>query len=241
MESATRLDGARATQAEEAAAAAASDGSGVGGGSRGSFCVTRDELLVAVRLSVVCAVTAALLALPAGAGEFLLEDLFWRMSADGVDRMSMFRDVARMQRLEQFTVAFDWSTPTRRLQRGLASSFAQTVQLFFPPVCYVAYLGGSAKICRPVLGSALLAFTIALLGYAITASAAFLHYSPVLGFAMLIIALRQACPHNSKVPTQAIKQALVVLVGNVLILNVIPETGVRRSWRDSFFSLACTR
>ena len=237
MESATRLDGARATQAEEAAAAAASDGSGVGGGSRGCVGVTRDELLVAVRLSVVCAVTAALLALPAGAGQFLVEDLIWRMFGDGVDRMSTFRDVARMQRLEQFTVAFDWSTPTKRLQRGLASSWAQTVLLFFCPVCYVACFSGSAKICRAALGSALLAFTIALLGFAITAKKC----SPVLGFAMLIIALRLVCPRNSIVPMQVIKQALAVVAGNVLCMNVIPENGVRRALRFSLVALACTR
>jgi hypothetical protein len=75
---------------------------------------------------------------------------------------------------------------------------------------------------------------IASLGFVITANHAFLLYSPVLGFAMLIIALRLVCPRSSKVPTQAMKQALVVVVGNVLLINVIPETGVRRSWRDSF-------
>jgi hypothetical protein len=139
-----------------------------------------------------------------------------------------------MQRLEQFTVAYDWSTPTRRLQKALTSSWDQTVLLFFVPVCYVAYFGGSAKICRAALGSALLTFTIALLGYVITANTAFLFYGSVLGFAMLIIALRLVCPRNSEVHTQAIKQALVLLVGNVLLMNVIPETGVRRSWRDSF-------
>jgi hypothetical protein len=237
MESA---DGARATQADKAAPAAASDGSGVGD-SRGCLGVTRDGLLVALRLSVVCAVTAALVAIPAGAGEFLVDDLVLRMSADGIDRGAAFRDVARMQRLEQFTVAFDWSTPTKRWQKALAGSRGQIVLLFFPPVCFVAYLGGSAKICRPVLGSALLAFTIALLGYGITGSTGFLNYSPVFGFAMLIMALRLVCPRNSKVPTQAIKQAFVLVAGNVLVMNVIPETSVRRVWRDSLFALACTR
>jgi hypothetical protein len=58
---------------------------------------------------------------------------------------------------------------------------------------------------------------------------------------MLIIALRLVCPRNSLVPALATKQALVIVVGNVLLMNVIPETGVRRVLRDSLFALACTR
>jgi hypothetical protein len=52
-------------------------------------------------------------------------------------------------------------------------------------------------------------------------------YSPALGYALLFMALKLICPRNSRIPTQAIKQALVVIVGNVLLMNVIPETTVR--------------
>jgi hypothetical protein len=224
MESATRPDGAREPRAEKAAVAA-SDGLRAGDSSK-CLGVTCDELRGALQLSVVCAVTAALLAMPAGAGEFLVEDLVW---SGGIDATSTFRDVARMQRLEQFTVVYDWSTLTKRWQRALASTWGQTILLFFFPVCYVAYFGGFAKIRRAALGSALLALMIVWLGYTITGSNEFLSYSPALGFAVLIMALRLGCPRSSKVPRQAIKQALALLVGNVLLNNVIPETGVRRA------------
>jgi hypothetical protein len=51
--------------------------------------------------------------------------------------------------------------------------------------------------------------------------------SPVLGFALLIVVLTLVCPRNSKIPRQAIKVALVLLLGSLLSLNVIAETTVR--------------
>jgi hypothetical protein len=189
--------------------------------------VTWAELLVALWLSLACAVTAALLAVPAGAAEFLVDDQIWATLGRRVDRSAAFRDEARMERREPFIVDFDWGTPTTRSQIVLASTMYQTVLLFFFPICYVAYLGASVKVCCLALGSAVLAFTVASVGLMISGQAALLTYSAVLGFALLIAALNLLCPRNSKIPTQATKQALVLVVGNVLILNVIPETTVR--------------
>ena len=219
------------TQPDSTAAAAreaAPDDTGLGG-SRGSLgvTVTWAELRVALRLSVVCAVTAALLAVPAGATEFLVDNQVWTTFGKGADRIGAFRDVARMQRREPDMVEFDWSTPTTRLQSVLASTWYQAVMLFFFPICYVAYLGASVKVCCSAFGSAVLAFTVASVGFVISGQVALLTYSAVLGFALLIVALKRLCPRNSKIPTQAIKQALVLMAGNVLILNVIPETTVR--------------
>jgi hypothetical protein len=217
------------TQPDSAAAAAreaAPDDSGLES-SRRSLGVTWGEVRIAVRLSVVCAITAALLAVPAGAAEFLVHDLFWKTLGKGADRTGTFLDVARMERREPFTVEFDWSTPKNRSQNVLASTWEQTVLLFFYPICYVAYLGASVKVCCLALGSAVLAFTVASVGFALSGRAAFMTYSPALGFALLIVALKLLCPRNSKIPTQATKQALVLMVGNVLVMNVIPETTVR--------------
>ena len=229
MDPSTRLYRVPVSEPDGAAAAAREAAPGDSGleGSRRSLGVTWGEVRVALRLSVVCAVTAALLAVPAGAVYFLVNDQVWATFGKGVDRKETFRDAARMQRREPYTVEFDWSTPTNRLQNVLASTWYQAVLLFFIPICYVAYLGASLKVCCVVLGSAVLAFTVASVGFMISGQFALLTYSAVLGFALLIVALNLLCPRNSKIPTQAIKQALVLMVGNVLILNIIPETTVR--------------
>jgi hypothetical protein len=217
------------TQHDSAAAAAreaAPDDTGLGA-SRGILGVTRDELRVALWLSIVCAVTAALIGVPAGALYFLVKDLSSASLGEGTDRAYAFQDTARMQRREPYTVEFDWSTTTVRWGGVLTFSWQQTILLFFFPIFYVAYLGASVKVCCSALGSAVLAFTAASAGFVISGQVAFLNYSAVLGFALLILALTLLCPRNSLIPTQAIKQALVVMVGNLLATNVIPEKTVR--------------
>ena len=94
------------TQSDSAAAAAreaAPDDTGLAG-SRGSLGVTWAELRVALWLSVVCAVSAALLAVPAGAAFFFGRDLSYASLGEGVDRRYAFRETARMQRREPYTV-----------------------------------------------------------------------------------------------------------------------------------------
>ena len=127
------------TQSDSAAAAAreaAPDDTGLGG-SRGILGVTRDELRVALWLSLTCAVTAALVALPAGAAEFLGNDLSYASLGEGVDRKYAFRDTVRMQRREPYTVEFDLSTTTARWRFVLTSTWQMICLLFFFPVCYV--------------------------------------------------------------------------------------------------------
>ena len=99
--------------------------------------------------------------------------------------------------------------------------------LFFFPVCYVAYLGASLKVCCVVLGSAVLAFMVSSVGFVVSEEYAFISYSAALGFALLVAALKLICPRNSKIPRHALKQALVLMVGSVLVTNVIPEKTVR--------------
>ena len=87
MEPSTRPHGVPVTQPDSAAAAAreaAPDDTELEG-SRGSLGVTWAELRVALWLSVVCAVTAALVAVPAGATEFLVDDLSWATLGEGVE------------------------------------------------------------------------------------------------------------------------------------------------------------
>jgi hypothetical protein len=79
----------------------------------------------------VCAVSAALLAVPAGAAMFLVNDRVWATVGKGVEVKGIFRDAARMQRREPLIVDFDCSTPTTRSQFILCSSWEQTLALFF--------------------------------------------------------------------------------------------------------------
>ena len=114
MEPSTRPHEVPVTQPDSTAAAAreaAPDDTGLGG-SRGSLGVTWAELRVALWLSVACAVTAALVAVPAGAAYFFGHDLSYASLGEGADRKYAFRDTARMQRREPYTVEFDWSTTT---------------------------------------------------------------------------------------------------------------------------------
>jgi hypothetical protein len=218
MDPATRL---------AAAAREAAPGDSGREGSRRSLGVTWGEVRVAAWLSVVCAITAALVAVPAGAAELLVPAQIWATFGEGVSRKETFRDRVRMERREPFIVDFDWSTPRTRSQHALAGAWNQSVILLFFPVCYVAYLGASLRVCCPILGSVVLTLATVMAGFVLSGNNAALDYSPGLGFALLVVALRLLCPRGSRIPVQAIKQALVVLVGNVLIKNVIPETTVR--------------
>jgi hypothetical protein len=98
--------------------------------------------------------------------------------------------------------------------------------LFCFPVCYVAYLGASLKVCCVVLGSAVLAFTASSAGFVVSGKVAFRDYSSALGSALLVAALKLICPRNSTIPRHVLKQTLAVMVGNVLVVNVIPEKTV---------------
>jgi hypothetical protein len=160
---------------------------------------------------------------PAGAAFFFGGDLSYASLGEGVDRGYALRDTARMLHREPYTVEFDWSTTTTRSQNVLVSTWDLTFVLFVFPVCYVAYLGASLKVCCVVLGSAVLSFMVASAGFLISGKDACIFYSGALGFALLVAALKLICPRKSTIPWHAIKQALTFMVGNVLVINVIPE------------------
>jgi hypothetical protein len=194
------------------------------------------EVRVALWLSLACAVTAALLAVPAGSAEFLLNDQVWETFGNGLDYEAVFRNTTRMQLLEPFTVEFNLSTPNSRLQRVLALVWSRAVLLLFFPACYVAYLGASVNVLCLTLGGAVLTLVVSAAGYVLFDITAFINYNAVLGFVLLIVALKLICPGNSRIPTQAIKQMLVITLGNVLVVNVFQERSVSRAARVAFAS-----
>ncbi len=226
MEPASLLDGKRAEgDASAAAERDASDGSRREG-SDGRFSVTWDELRVALWCSVVCAVTALLIAVPAGAAEFLLDGLSYMTFGEGVDQGAPLRNVTHMHSRKAFVIEYDLNSTTARVQLLWTKASEQTVVLLFLPSCYVAYLGASYRAFCWMIGSAALAYMISFMGYVFLGGSLILYY-PVLGFGTLIVALKRVSPHNSRLPAQAIKQALVGIVGNVLLMNVLEERNVR--------------
>ncbi len=100
---------------------------------------------------------------------------------------------------------------------------------FFLPTCYVAFLGASLNVCCLVLGSAILTIALTFVGFMLSGNMTIILYCPALGFALLVVSLKLVCPRDSKVPGQAAKQSLVFIVGNGLVMNVIPETSVRQA------------
>jgi hypothetical protein len=187
------------------------------------------DLRVALRLSIACALTAALLAAPAGTVEFFLQDVFWDTeNIRGLDWCGPLRDMERIHRREAIVVGRDWNTTAARVQIIVAGTWTQTLGMCFFPLSYVAYLGArSLKVWCLVIGSAVLSYAVVSLAFMLSGQYAFLNYSPAVAFAFLILALKMACPRGSKIPAQAVKQAIVLMVGNVLVMNVIPESSVR--------------
>jgi hypothetical protein len=230
--------GARAvmamTQADGAAAAPreAAPGDAQVEVSRGSLGVKSDALRIALWLSVVCAVTAALLAVPSRTAAHFLIDGAWATFGE-VDPTYALRDVARMIRREPFTVGStvgsDWNTTMARCQKLLSNAPVFVPVVFSLPTCYVVFLGASLKVCCLVLGSAILTIALMLVGFVLSGNRVFINYCPALGYALLVVSLKLVCPRDSKVPAQAAKQSLVLIVGNVLTMNVIPETSVRQA------------
>jgi hypothetical protein len=68
---------------------------------------------------------------------------------------------------------------------------------------------------------------VASAGFVVLRSLVHVDYYRALGIALLVVALRQICPRNSAIPQQALKLALALVLGNVLVVNVIPEKTVR--------------
>jgi hypothetical protein len=188
------------------------------------------DLRDALRVSIACALTAALLATAVGTVEFLLQDVWpnWATRTEWLYWCDPLRDMERVQRREPIVVGRNWSTMAARATIVVAGTWSQCLGLFFFPLSYVAYLGArSLKVWRLVFGSAVLSYATVSLAFILSGQYAFLNYGPAVGFAFLIAALELACPRGSKIRAQAVKQAIVLMVGNILVMNVFHESTVR--------------
>jgi hypothetical protein len=182
--------------------------------------VTLDEVRVALWLSCVCACTAVLLAVPAGVAQFLGDEA---IGAFDHSARFCFRDVARMTVRKPFIIEFDWSAASGRAPHLFALTWQLVLALFAFPLFYRAYLGASCRVTCWTLGSAVITWAVCAAGFIISGDEVWISYSPALGCVLLIVALWILCARGSTIPWHALKQAFVVMVGNLLVMNVIPE------------------
>jgi hypothetical protein len=186
-----------------------------------------DDVRRAAWLSIVCAVTAAVVAVPAACAEFFLNDAAWRTFGPGVEFSSSFNDPAPMLRHEPYGLNVDRSTPGRRGAYLLGGGLQQLIVLGFFPFNYAIYLGFSSRVRALTSLSVLSTCLVIVVGFVICGYEAFFKYSPLFTFFVLYLVVRRLCPHGSRVPHQVFKQALCLALGNLLAMNVIPERTVR--------------
>jgi hypothetical protein len=182
----------------------------------------------ALWLSLVCAATAAVVAVPAGALEFLVNDAAWKTFGNGVDFSSCFNDPGPMLRREPYTCRVDRSSAGRRGTYLLGGGLQQMIVLGLFPLSYALYLGSSRRAYALMSLPVVLTFLVIVVGFVFSGYFVFFNYSAVFGCFFLCIVLWRLCPHGSRVPMQAVKQSVLLLLWNVLVMNVIPERTVRR-------------
>ena len=177
-------------------------------------------------LSVVCCTGAMLVAVPSALCQFKFYEWINLEFGEHLSREYAFKETERMLQRERFTVEFDESTVGLRLKYlGLLTPNHINVLLFFPCV-FVYYLGVSLRACATLFGFVAAFMGVVVVGYGVFGNKLLLRFSPALSFVALICALSVICPRGSGVPLQAAKQALAVTVGNLVVLNVIPERTV---------------
>ena len=106
----------------------------------------------------------------------------------------------------------------------LPSSF---VLLCAFPLAYMQYLGASRRVCLAMLCAIALSYFTLELGYVVLGLQPFLEYQVVFGFMWLYAVLCVICPSGSAVPRQALRQMLVLCIGNLLCQNVAHPRNVR--------------
>ena len=88
------------------------------------------------------------------------------------------------------------------------------------PFAYMQYLGASRRVCSAMVGAMALSCLTVELGWVVLGVGAFWTFHVVLGFVWLYAVLRVLCPSGSAVPRQALRQMLIVFIGNILCQNV---------------------
>ena len=94
------------------------------------------------------------------------------------------------------------------------------------PFAYMQYLGASRRACSAMVGAMALSYLTLELGWVVLGVDAFWTFHVVFGFMWLYAVLRVLCPSGSAVPRQALRQMLIVSIGNILCQNVAQSRSV---------------
>ena len=118
------------------------------------------------------------------------------------------------------------SISRRHLAVNGASLLGNFVLLCAFPLAYTQYLGASRRVCLAMVGAMALSYLTVELGYVVLGVGAFGTFQIVFGFMWLYAVLRVLCPSGSAVPRQALRQMLIVSIGNILCQNVAQSRSV---------------
>ncbi len=183
-------------------------------------------VLAAARLSVELAL-AALAALAAACAyelatvklmTSLARGAWWTVPLYGVDYVH--REVVIMHQEPD-------SMSRRHREVNGACLLSAFVTLCAFPLAYMQILGASRRVCSAMVGAMALSYSTLELGHVVLGVTLFGSYQVVFGFMWLYAVLRVLCPSGSAVPRHALRQLLVVSIGNIFVRNVAQSHSVR--------------
>jgi hypothetical protein len=117
----------------------------------------------------------------------------------------------------------------RARESNLVSLLLVGVLLCSFPLAYMQYLGTSRRAVGAMVCVIALSYSTLELGFVVLGVPLFYQYYVVFGFMWLYAVLRVLCPRGSAVPRQALRQMLVISIGNILCANVArPRNDVER-------------
>jgi hypothetical protein len=148
-------------------------------------------------------------------------------SARGAWRTSVFYGVDYVHREVVIMDHEPDSLSRRHRETNVACLPLAFVLLCAFPLAYMQYLGASRRVCLAMLCAIALSYFTLELGYVVLGLQPFLEYQVVFGFMWLYAVLCVICPSGSAVPRQALRQMLVLCIGNLLCQNVAHSRNVR--------------
>jgi hypothetical protein len=172
----------------------------------------------AARLSAELAL-AALASGLVGAAFHVLQLFSIKNAARGVWSSTPMHNVDYARR-EIVIVHLEANTMSRRHREVNEVGWSWTfVILCSFPLAYAQFLGASRQVCVWMAGAVALAYVSLEVGWVVLGVRPISTYIPVVGFLWMYAALRALCPSGSLIPRQALRQLLVLVVGNFLVWN----------------------
>jgi hypothetical protein len=179
-------------------------------------------LVIAARAAARLSAELALAALPAAAvvaALHMLANFSMKNAARGVWPSTPLHNADYLRR----EIVFVSSEPDTMSKRHRSTNEVgwswHFVLLCSFPLAYAQFLGASRQVCVWMAGAVALAYVSLEVGWVVLGIGLMGYYSSVVGFLWMYGALRALCPSGSIIPRQALRQLLVLVVGNYLVWN----------------------